>query len=429
MTNTHHIVIIGNGIAGVSAASAMRAAKADVSITLVSDEDTPAYSAPVLAYYLGGDIPRSRVFIRQPEDYQKSNIDTRFGKKVTSLDLKAGKVFLNAHTLGFDRLILATGAGPMMPSIKGIGLKGGFTFKTLADIDGLSAHHPKRVAVAGAGPVGIEAAIALKKMGAEVVLIATRWVAPRAFDEKPANLIQRELEKNGVIVVNSERLQSIRGDTRVEGVVTEKRSLECDTVIMAAGMKPETGLAEKAGVRLGQLGGITVDEAMAASVEGVYACGDCVETTDALTGKKALNMLWSNARVQARAAGLNCLGGKEKYAGSFNARTLNVFGLAASAFGYSASVLDGKNVQVVEKDTIWGYYRVIFHEGKMVGGQWVGAIRDTGALMAAVRSHGPMASYDGNPGHDNFVLSNPLWTKVAKYMPAGKSKIKNQNAK
>lgn len=429
MTKTAHIVIIGNGIAGVSACSAIRAANADIPITLVSDENTVAYSAPVLAYYLGGDIPRSRVFIRKPEDYQQSKIDTRFGQKVTGLDLKACKLSLNGHSVGFDRLILATGAGPMMPSIRGIGLKGIFTFKTLADIDGLSAHQPKKVVVAGAGPVGIEAAIALKKMGAEVTLIATRWVAPRAFDEKPANLIQRELEKNGVVVVNSERVQAIKGDSKVEGVVTEKRSLECDTVIMAAGMKPETGLAEKAGVKLGQLGGIAVDETMATSIEGVYACGDCVETTDALTGKKALNMLWSNARVQARAAGLNCLGGKEKYAGSINVRALNVFGLAASAFGYSASVLDGKNVQVIEKDTAWGYYRVIFHEGKMVGGQWVGAIRDTGALMAAVRSHGPMASFDGNPGYDNFALSNPLWTKVARYMPAGKSKIKNESSK
>ncbi len=413
MTTPTRVVIIGNGIAGVTACRAIREKSPDVRISLVSSENTPAYSAPVLAYYLGGDVPRTRLFIRRSEDY--SGIDVHFGRKVTGLDFKARKVLIDGQSLDFDSLVLATGASPSMPAVKGIGLKGVFTFKTLADIDGLAAQRPKKVVVAGAGPVGIEAAVALKKMGAEVTLIATRWILPRAFDDRPAGMVQKVLEANGVKVVNHERVQSIEGEDRVRGVATEKRSLDCDTVIMAAGMRPEVDLAAKAGVKLGETGGIAVSDTMATNIEGVYACGDCVETRDAVTGRNVLNMLWSNARQQGRLAGINCLGGKEAFRGSINVRALNVFGVSASAFGYSVSALDGKDVEVIEKETRSGYYRLIFQAGKLVGGQWVGMIKDTGGVMAAARSHGKLAALAGPPRGEGHAYENPMCRILSKY--------------
>ncbi|MBI4334530.1 MAG: NAD(P)/FAD-dependent oxidoreductase [Chloroflexi bacterium] len=412
MTRTR-IVIVGNGIAGVTAAKTIREISADASITLVSEEKTPVYSAPVLAYYLSGDIPRSRIFIRKPEDYERDGIETRLGQRVNGLDCQAGKVFLDRATLEYDALVLATGSTPSPLPVKGVGLRGVFAFKSLADIDAIAAHRPQRVVVAGAGPVGLEAATALKKTGAGVTVVATRWVAPRAFDEKAAGLLQKALEDNGVLVINHERVLSIEGAASVEGVVTESRSLECDTVIVAAGMTPAVGLAKSAGIRVGELGGIAVDNAMSSSIRGVYACGDCVETTDALSGKKALNLLWSNARQQARVAARNCLGGKEKYHGSVNARALTIFGVAASSFGYSASVLDGKGVDIMENQTRTSYCRLVFHRGELVGGQWVGPIRDTGPLMAAVRNHGGAGRAADLARHGMSGFVNPVWPAVS----------------
>lgn len=417
------IVIIGNGIAGVTAAKTIRQISPSAPISLVSEENTPAYSAPVLAYYLGGDIPRSRIFIREQEDYEQSGIVTHLGVKVTGLDCEARKVLTGGKSIDFDVLILATGAAPVIPPVRGVGLRGVFTFKTLADIDGISAHGPEKVVVAGAGPVGLEAAIALRKRDASVTVIATRWVAPRAFDEKAASLIQKVLENNGIKVINHERVQTIEGEKRVEGVVTEKRSLECDTVIMAAGMAPVVDLAKQAGIKVGELGGIAVEDTMATSLPGVYACGDCIETRDALSGKQALNLLWSNARQQARVAAMNSQGRKEKYAGSINVRALNIFDVAASSFGYSASVLDGKGVDIIEKETRTSYYRLIFCERDLVGGQWVGSIGDTGSLMAAVRNHGSVATRlmvepSSRRAVEQFAFNNPLWQKLSQYMPS-----------
>ncbi len=408
MTKLTRIVIIGNGIAGVTACRTIRQINPSIPLAIISDENTVAYSAPVLAYYLGGDIPRPRVFIRKPEDY--SDIETHFGEKVTGLDFQARKIFTDRGVVDFDFLVLATGASPSMPAITGLGLKGVFTFKTLADIDAIASQQPKKAVVAGAGPVGIEAAVALKKMGAEVALVATRWILPRVFDDRAAGIIQKALERNGVKVVNHERVQSIEGEGRVSGVKTGNRSVECDTVVMAAGMKAEVHLAARSGVKLGETGGIAVDDAMATSIEGVFACGDCIESSDAISGKKALNMLWSNARQQGRVAGASCLGIKHRSGSSINVRALNVFGIAASAFGYSVSALDGKNVEVTEKETLTGYYRLVYQGGKLVGGQWVGAIRDTGGVMAAARCHDRLVLRVGM-----HACENPMWRIVSKY--------------
>ncbi len=391
MAKTDSVVVIGNGIAGNSACVAIRELDSTVPITLVSAEDTPAYSACVLAYYLGGDIPRSRVFIRNPGDYERLGINRQLGQEVVGLDVKERKIFLSHKTLGFDRLIMAMGSEPVLPPVIGKGLKGVFTFKTLADVESIMTHKPQKAVVIGAGPVGIEAAVGLRKMGVQVYLIDVLSVLPQAFDEKASELIKSIMERNGVKVFTFEKVKSIEGGGKIKKVVTDKRSIDCDTIVVATGMRPNVKLAKIAGIKVGDLGGIEVNQYLETSIEGTYACGDCIESWDVLTQKRALNLLWANAREQGRLAGMNCLGKNKAYAGSANVRSFNVFGEEAASFGYTASALRDKTTELVEKQTTAGYYRLVFRDGKLAGGQWIGSIRNTGHFMELMRKSCPEA--------------------------------------
>ena len=272
------IVIVGNGIAGISAASVIRGCNKKVSITLISKELTPAYSACVLANYISGETDRNRVFIRSVDDYSKENIVTEFGVEVEGIDIKSMRIYTRRKKLPCDKLILATGGLPLIPWIEGHPSRGIFTIKTMEDADRIIAHRPKKVIVVGSGPIGIEIAAALRKRGCEIYLVELEErILPSLFDERSSSLIQTILEENGIKVLTSERVLSFLGRDNVYGIITNKQKIYCDTVIMAAGMYPNAELAKQVGcIEIGKGGAIRVDAGMKTSVENVFACGDCV---------------------------------------------------------------------------------------------------------------------------------------------------------
>jgi NADH oxidase (H2O2-forming) len=390
------VVVIGNGIGGFSAASTMRQLESQYDITMISTEKTPLYSACVLPDYISGKITRERTFVKRESDYRDLDIHTLFGHELEEIDAHARKVIINnGKAVAFDRLIVATGS-------EAIGLgepkRGVFKVKSLKDADKIIAHQGSKAVVVGSGAIGIEVAIALYHRGYEVTIVEMMdQILPLALDQKAAARVQGILGEHGLRILHGERAESVLGHDRVEGLRTDRQELECDTLICALGMRPKVELAPEAGIKIGEKGGIKVDSHMETNIPDIYACGDCVEASEILTGEPSLNLFWNNANRQGAVAGRNCTGHTTEYPGSRNILNVDIFGNHVVGFGYTASALekfsDNKAVDgqahaasILEGEKDGGYYRLVILGDRCMGGQFINMKKDLGLIWALMCS-------------------------------------------
>jgi len=381
-----NVLIIGNGIAGNSAAFAIREVSKEIAITVLSEETPPLYSACVLPNYLAGDIDRDKVFLMTQQHYSQRNVDIILGQKVTEIDVRGNNVLLDTHIIHFDKLIIATGGEVVIPPIEGLHKRGILKLKSLTDADEIADFPKRRAVIIGSGFIGLETAIALRKRGWEVAIIESlSWILPRVFDEKPSQLLRRIVEDHGIRVFVGEKVKRIRGDVKVEGVVTDRREVECNMVIIATGMRPRTELARQAGLKVGELGGIWVDKQMMTSAENIYACGDCVEAKDAIFGTPTLSLLWHNAKEQGIVAGLNCAGMRRGYPGSQDISGIDIFGTFAVSVGRTMSSLKDDNIEIIERGYQRDYRRLLIADGRLVGVQAIGRNKYVGILLGVIR--------------------------------------------
>ena len=386
------VVVIGNGIGGFSAASNIRHLDGNCGITMISTEKTPLYSACVLPEYISGKIRRENTFVKEESDYKQLGVHTLFGHEVKEIDAHAKKVTIDdGKALPFDRLVLATGSEAIsLGELK----KGVFKVKTLKDADDIIAHEGRKAVVVGSGAIGIEVAIALYHRGYEVTIVEMMdQILPLVLDQKAAVKVQGILGEHGIKVLNGECAESILGQDRVEGLRTDKRELECDALICALGMRPKVELAQEAGIKVGNAGGILVDSHLETSLSGIYACGDCVEANDILTGEPYLNLFWHNANCQGSVVARNCTGFTTEYPGSGNILNVDIFGNHVVGFGYAESVLDkfrdtkaasGQTTElsIIEGEQDGGYYRLVILGDRCIGGQFINIKKDLGLLWA-----------------------------------------------
>ncbi len=380
------VIVIGNGIAGNTASATIRRLDRQADLTIISEEAYPHYSACALPRYLAGELKRRNLFLRSKRDYSREGIKIVLGQKVIHISLEKKKIFLDSKSLAYDKLIIATGSQPIMPPIAGINLNGVFAFKLLDDADQIRRTTAQTAVIVGSGPIGVEAGIALSKRGAKVYVIELLdRIMPRIFDERPSSLLRDTLEQHGIRVLTGESVTRIVGSSKVEGIVTSKRQIECDLVIVAVGMKPNTELAQQTGVNIGRLMGISVSRQMMTNRDDIYACGDCVETEDRVTGNSTQSLLWHNAREQGQVAGNNCCGVPKTYYGSINITSLDIFGTHAVSVGsIEAESRQQEQVEVTERSGINGYQRLILSQGRLIGIQAIGNTQDTGALLYAL---------------------------------------------
>ena len=388
------LVIVGNGIAGFSAAAAARRLSTESEIVMTSAEAEALYSPCVLPDYISGKINRERTQVKAFEDYGRLRLEPHFGRVVERVDTDAGRVWLdNGRSLFFERLVLALGSRAVQI---GEHKQGAFVVKSLADADALIGHKGKKAVVVGSGAIGIEVAMALKMRGYHVqILEALPRILPLALDQKAADRVQKVLRENGIDVALDEKAAMVMGDTRIEGLKTDRRELKCDTIVWAIGMKPNVELARAAGIRVGPKGGIEVNSRMETSLPGVYACGDCIETKDIVSRKTSLNLFWHNANRQGRVAGCNSVGFPLDYLGSENMLNLHVFGRHVVGFGLTVSVLKeggvapGK-IAVIEDEKENTYYRLVLADDTCVGAQFVNPGREVGLIWSLVRQRKPV---------------------------------------
>ena len=379
------IAVIGGGIAGNEAAISARRTDPKARIVMITEEEHPLYTACALADYVCGEMPRERLFLARSEDYAKNNIEARFSIRVSAWDPVAFTLVGNDIGIRYDKLILATGSRSFIPPIPGTKLEGVHTLKTLRDADLLRRQQGKHAVVVGSGPVGIEAAIALRQNGFQVTIIEQlNGVMPLLFDRELSAALGNRMSSRGIELCLGERALEISGVHKVEGVTTDQRSLPADAVVFAIGMRPEVELAKAGSVALGDHGGIKVDEWMQTNQVGVYACGDCVEFYSNTTRQSGLQMLWNNARIQGRIAGANAAGATMRYPGNIAITNVDVFDEPAAAVGLMSSRIPEDELKTLHRKGPSGELLLVLKQDRLCGVQAIGCTQRLGGLLGAL---------------------------------------------
>ena len=316
-------IIIGGVAAGMSAAMKLRRDMPDAEIVVYQKEDIVSYGACGLPYYLGGEIAsRDNLIVRTAEEFrEKSRINLFTGHEVTRIAPESCKVFGQRLNDGFafsdyyDKLLIATGAGPIMPDLSGITSDNVFKLRSITDGDEIHDYmllHPvKRAVIIGDGLISMEMAEAFVNKNIACTIISAGPVVTKIFDPDMGMLIEQHLQEKGVDIVHDYMVDSF--DTEGSGKATsavsrEKQGVEGDMFLVSIGIRPNTGFAVEAGLRMGIAGSIKTDEFMRTSDANIYAAGDCAETTNMVTGQRAWIPLGSTANKMGRIAALNMLG-------------------------------------------------------------------------------------------------------------------------
>lgn len=309
-------VMVGNGPAGATAARTVRERDPNAEITIIGAEKHAFYSRPGLAYYLTGQIPEGALFSRPDKEYKREGINRQTGV-VRTVDPRSHRIELaDGKVLRYDRLLLAVGATAVRPDIAGINLPGVVTLDSLDDARHILklARKAKRAVVVGGGITAIELAEGLAANGLAVhyLMRGDRYWAS-VLDERESRLVEERLEHDGIAIHRNVELASVQGDKdRMTAIQTRDGArIECDLLAVAVGTQVRLELATQIGLETGR--GIFTDDHLATSELDVFAAGDAAEVLDPVSGRRAVDSLWSVAIAQGRVAGANMAGASESY--------------------------------------------------------------------------------------------------------------------
>ena len=340
------ILVIGGVAAGAGAATKARRTDETAEIVLLEKGGYVSFANCGLPYYIGGVIEdRDDLLLVSPELFKaRFNIDVRLHNEVTGIDAAAKTVTVRTPSgeteEPYDKLIIATGGRPVTLPVPGNGKAGVYTVFTVPDADAIMAwlaRGLKSAVVIGGGFIGLETAENLRARGLDVTLVEKLPQLMGTMDPEFSDVMVREFQRLGIDVVTGVGVTEITGGDSADGVVLEDgRTLAADLVIMAAGVRGSTELAEKAGCRLGVSGGVWVDAGMRTSVPDIFAAGDIVECVNLVTGQKVRNPLAGAANKQGRVAGANAAGGNMRFPGALGTSILKVGGLIAARTGLNA---------------------------------------------------------------------------------------------
>jgi len=389
-----HLVIIGGVAAGPKTAAKAKRCDPDMEVVIYQEEGEISYSGCGLPYYVGGVIPeRKKLLIQTAEQFSRDGIQVLKRHRVERIDLQRRRVSgLNLDTGEsfvdtYDRLVLATGSEVIRPKVPGLDLENVFHLHSIYDADSIlqNVQSPKvkNVAVVGGGYIGLEMAEALSALGKKVTIVEMAPQIATPFDEDMAGILQRYLEKKGVTVLTSERLEGLKGKNgKVCRVQTPRQEIPVEAVLLSLGIRPRVELARQAGLKIGETGAIWVNEFLETSAEGIYAVGDCAETTHLITGKKVWIPLGSTANKQGRVAGINVCGGRSTFPGVLGTAIFKVFDFNVGKTGLSLREAANEGFQPIQA-IVRGYGRAHILPGGKESVLKVIADQKTGRILGA----------------------------------------------
>ena len=388
------IIIIGAVAAGTSAAAKARRNNEDAQIVIYEKDTHISYSGCGMPYFLGGLVDSAEQLApRDPAFFKtKYNVDIFIAHEVLALSpkdksvevksLKTGEVFRDTY----DKLVIATGARATMPPIKGIDSPHVFALRTMNDMlrirQFMDGNRPQSALIVGAGFIGMELCENLHRVGIKVTLVEMLPQVTPGLDSDMAVRVQRHIEEKGVIVYTGVIADSI---TEHRILLSNGQDIRADMVIVATGVRPNTELAGAAGIELGVKSAIRVNSSMQTNDPDIYACGDCAECIQIVTGKPAYLPLGSTANKQGRIAGDSMTGGDLTFRGVLGTGIFRIFDLTvgqtglserdAKAQGYDVAIVH--NIKPDKPEYMGGKEMVIKgiadkKSGRMLGVQIVG---------------------------------------------------------
>jgi len=403
MGHPRHHVIVGAGTAGLSAVEAIRRACPDDQVSLLSAERDPPYSPTALPHVLAGRIDEARIALRPESFFARGRCGLRLGAEVTGLDAARRRLRLaDGTTLDYDALLLASGSEALRPALENPDGVEVHAFTRLGELRALRRRleDGSRVAVLGAGLIGMELAEALVHRGRGVrvtVIEQEGQVLPRSFDAELAGEIAALFESRGVALRLGRRATALERAGQGVGFTLSDGSAEpADLVVACVGVRPRTGFLADAGLAMGR--GVSVDRRMATSVPGVWAAGDVAEGP-AADGTTGVHPVLPTAAGQGRVAGLGMVGRAVEHEGWLPANVFNFFGRVAVTVGATevrpgwASVGRGGGA---------GRGRLVFDGARLVGASFVDVRADPGALAWLIRQGVPARE------HADLLLARPL---------------------
>ena len=305
-------------MASGNCAAELRRRGAEGPIAVVGREPDPPYERPPLSKeYLRGEASREDAYVNGRDWYEENGVELLTGRNVTGLDVGARTAKLQGgEEVSFEKALLATGARVnVLHHIEGSQNDGIHYLRVLGNSDAIRADAEKaeHVVLIGGSYIGTEVAASLTARGAKCTIVMMEDVAlSRVFGEEPGRWFQEVIESKGIEVHGGEELQSFEGEGRVQAVVTKSGlRLECDAVVIGAGVHPDAMLAERAGLEVDN--GIVCDSKLRTSAEGIYAAGDCCSYDSVVHGRRLRVEHWDVAMQQGMAAAANLLGEEKDY--------------------------------------------------------------------------------------------------------------------
>src|SRR6202163_428815 len=364
-----------------------KAALGSYAIAVIGDEPRLAYNRVLLSSVLAGKTASHDIELRPASWWRARGVTLKYGCLATEIDVGRRELKIaNEESIGYSKLVLATGSTPLRLNVPGARLDGVHTFRHSRDVDLLLtlAAGRKRVVVVGGGLLGLEAAYGLAKAGARVTLIHLMdRLMERQLDAPAAELLKTLVERKGIKILLNANTAVLHGETRVETVeLADGRRIDADAVIFAAGIRPNTALAKEAGIPVNR--GIVVDDVMQTGTSGIFALGECAEHRGICYG--LVEPAYEQARVLAR----HLAGSTAAYSGSVVATNLKVSGVSVFSAGDFMGA-DGSEAILLNDARAGTYKKLVVSDGRLTGAVLVGDVGDALWYLELIRGRQPIA--------------------------------------
>jgi len=413
-------LIIGSSHAGLSAMHAIRLHDGNSSITMVSGEECLPYSPTILPYVVSGETGQDRIFLRDEDFFKEFNINFVNGTKAVEIDPASNKVVLDmGEHINYEKLLLATGAAPELPHIKGLKKISCHVLRTLEDALGIRAavRNAQSAIILGAGLIGMHAAESLAKAGLDVTVVEMLpQVLPGYFDDQASGLIQGVFIDNGVRVLTGSRVTHVTFSNRACALSLENGlDLSAHLLLVATGAKPRMDYLTGSGVETDA--GILVNDRMQTSVSNIWAAGDVAQAKGFFGTEKILNGILPDAVEQGRIAGMDMSGDPDlaPYQGGISMNTYSFFGHRAISVGMSSppSSTDEYQVDHSFSPSSIRYQKLVFKNDNLVGFSAINSMLDPGVILQIIRRQIDLAdikaTFASAPLNTGRLLMSKLW--------------------
>jgi NAD(P)H-nitrite reductase large subunit len=406
-------VIIGASAAGIGAVEAIRDVDPVGTIAVISEEQCPQYSRPMISDFVSGKATFQRMMCREDDFWKINNVQALTGRTAVSLNLAEKYVALDKDDrVEYEKLLIATGGKPFVPKMEGSDKEGVFTFTKIADAERLAEklETAKGVVVIGAGLIGVSVTEALVERGLKVTLVELQEkILSLLLDSRGSDIVENIIRKAGVTIVTGQSVQRIIGKPEngqvVGGVIlTKGEQVPCDAVIVVIGVVPRTELVAGTEVKLNR--GIVVDNFMQTSVPDVYASGDVAEAYDFTLDQNRLLPLWPLAVAEGKVAGYNMAGKKTEYAGGTNMSSLKYFGIPVISIGITNPKEESAYEILVKYEPEKNLYKkIVLKDNMIVGITLVNDVERAGILSHLMKNRVNVKKFKKELISDTFGLA------------------------